>query len=208
MTPRQIGQAYDSLTHLWESPDFNLTNGMAQHHQAYAFLDNANRQFPSRALDIGCGCTNRVIDWLASQFDCVEGLDVSLNMLTLAQQKRPDIAFHHADFLTWATPHQYDFISCWDAFWHIPLEQQSQALLKMLSLLAPHGVCIFSFGGVDAPDRHTNSYMGVEMAYSSLGLDGYVSAVQQAGCIQQWLEFDQQGEKHCFMIAQKSCVPK
>lgn len=198
MTPKQIGQAYDQITHLWESDEFDRSNGIAQHQHALSFAANYHR-----ALDIGCGCTNRIIDLLSADFDTVEGLDISANMLDIARAKRPDILFHHADFLQWQSPHHYDFMSCWDALWHIPLADQPKALTKILDLLAPGGVCIFSFGGLEEPDSHSNNYMGVTMAYATLGIKGYRRIISECRCIEQTLEFDQNGEKHCFMVIQK-----
>jgi predicted TPR repeat methyltransferase len=199
MTPKAIGQAYDQITHLWESDAFDRSNGIAQHKQAIAFSTSQQR-----ALDIGCGCTNRIIALLDTRFDHVEGLDISAKMLAIAKQKHPHITFHHADFCQWQTTTRYDFISCWDAFWHIPLAEQAQALTKMLALLAPNGVCIFSFGGLDEPDAHVNDYMGVGMAYATLGVAGYRDVVQASDCTVQTETFDQTGEKHCFMIVQKN----
>ncbi|MBE1286419.1 MAG: methyltransferase domain-containing protein [Alteromonadaceae bacterium] len=198
MTPKQIGQAYDKITHLWESDEFDLSNGIAQHQHALSFAANYHR-----ALDAGCGCTNRIINLLSAHFEFVEGLDISAKMLDIARAKRPDITFHHVDFLQWRTAYQYDFISCWDAFWHIPLADQTEALTKILDLLAPGGVCIFSFGGLEEPDSHNNDYMGVEMAYATLGIKGYRRIISECRCIEQTLEFDQNGEKYCYMIIQK-----
>jgi trans-aconitate methyltransferase len=198
MTPKQIGQAYDQITHLWESDEFDLSNGIAQHQHALSFVTSHHR-----ALDIGCGCTNRIINLLSPDFAIVEGVDVSIEMLNLARAKHPNVPFHHADFLAWQTPHQYDFISCWDAFWHIPLANQAKALNKMLSLLAPNGVCIFSFGGLEEADTHSNDYMGVEMAYATLGINGYRSAVSQMGAVERYLVLDKDGQKHCYMIVQR-----
>ena len=198
MTPKQIGQAYDQITHLWESDEFDWSNGIAQHQHALSFVISNHR-----ALDIGCGCTNRIINLLSHQFEHVEGIDISNQMLSIARAKRPDITFHHVDFVQWQSPHHYDFISCWDAFWHIPLADQPEALTKMLDLLAPGGVCIFSFGGLEEPDSHSNNYMGVTMAYATLGIKGYRRIISECRCIEQTLEFDQNGEKHCFMVIQK-----
>jgi hypothetical protein len=72
----------------------------------------------------------------------------------------------------------------------------------MLNLLTPNGVCIFSFGGIDAPDAHIDDYMGVDMAYASLGIQGYRDAVKAAGCLIHTVPFDQSGNAHCYMIVQ------
>ena len=92
MHPKDVAKAYDQITKLWESSDFNLQNGIEQHKRAIAFTKTRGR-----ALDVGCGCTGRFIDLLLSEKFTPEGVDFSEKMITLAREKHPRIAFHHAD---------------------------------------------------------------------------------------------------------------
>ena len=62
MEPTKIGEAYDQITHLWESDKFNRENGIAEHKRAISFV-----QYKGKALDVGCGCTGRFIDLLLDQ---------------------------------------------------------------------------------------------------------------------------------------------
>lgn len=39
MNPQEIGKAYDKITHLWESVDFNKKNGIEQHKRALKFVE-------------------------------------------------------------------------------------------------------------------------------------------------------------------------
>ncbi len=80
MKPQQIGQAYNQITHLWESERFNMNNGIEQHKKAIAFVDARGK-----ALDIGCGCTGRFIELLSHEGFTPTGLDVSTEMLKIAQ---------------------------------------------------------------------------------------------------------------------------
>lgn len=38
MNPSDIGEAYNQITHLWESENFNRLNGIEQHERAIAFV--------------------------------------------------------------------------------------------------------------------------------------------------------------------------
>ncbi len=198
MSPEDIGKAYDSITHLWQSKDFNLENGIAQHKRALAFLKNKGE-----ALDIGCGCTGRFIDLLQKAGLKVEGVDVSKKMLELAKEKHPEVTFHHQDICQWGIPKQYDFITAWDSLWHIPLSKQKIVVAKMVKALKPEGIIIFSFGGIDEENEHTDDYMGPKVYYSSLGTNGFLQAFVDNGCIIKHMEFDQKEGDHAYLIAQK-----
>jgi hypothetical protein len=47
----------------------------------------------------------------------------------------------------------YDFISAWDCRWHLPLDRQAGVLTKRCHALAPGGILIFTFGGLEAPEE-------------------------------------------------------
>jgi len=199
MTPVEIGQSYDSLTHLWESEAFDRSNGIAQHQKAIAFAPNRGH-----ALDIGCGCTGRLIDLLLNNGFEPEGIDVSEQMIELAKQKHPHLQFHHQDICEWLLPKQYDFITAWDSLWHIPLAQQTKVLTKIVHGLSKNGVLVFSFGGTTAPNEHKDTFMGPAVYYSSLGTNGFLSLLINLGCVCKHLEYDQTPELHAYLIAQKT----
>lgn len=198
MKPAEIGQAYNQITELWMREEFNRDNGIAAHKRAIAFVDT-----PTAALDVGCGCTGRFIDLLVSAGFSPEGVDVSDKMLALAKQRHPDICFHHKDICQWTLPQQYSLITAWDSIWHIPLDQQRPVISKLAKGLLPGGVLIFSFGGTDAPSEHCDDFMGPQVCYSTLGVNGFVSLLIELGCECRHLEFDQHPELHSYLIVQK-----
>ncbi|MGP5326202.1 class I SAM-dependent methyltransferase [Vreelandella titanicae] len=198
MTPTDIGSAYDQITHLWESEKFNLANGVEAHKRALSFVKGRGK-----ALDIGCGCTGRFIDFLQQEDFTPEGVDISDEMLRLAKQKHPDVTFHHQDICQWQPLEKYDFITAWDSIWHIPLVQQESVMTKLIGSLNKGGVLIFSFGGTDEPGEHTDSFMGPEVYYSTLGTNGFVSLLMKLGAVCRHLEYDQHPELHTYLIVQK-----
>ncbi|WP_117234814.1 class I SAM-dependent methyltransferase [Vibrio maerlii] len=199
MTPSEIGKAYDQITHLWSSGNFNMNNGIAAHNKALEFVQNG-----TRALDIGCGCTGRFIDLLRAQGFLPTGLDVSFKKLELAKQRHPNVDFVHSDICSYPLSTQYDFITAWDSIWHIPLKQQKSVITKIVESLNPGGVFIFSFGGTDEPGEHIDDFMGVNVYYSSLGTNGFVQLLISLGCQIKHLEYDQHPELHTYLIVQKS----
>lgn len=201
MTPVEIGQSYDQIADLWVRDDFDRTHGIAQHNRALAFLPP---EHGTRALDIGCGSSTRILELLLSQGFEIEGLDISRRMLELARQQHPEVEFHQADISDWTFPHPYDVISAWDSLWHLPLDRQKPVLQKILAHLTPGGVFITTTAGLDAPEEMTNAYMGPNVYYSTLGIPNLLRLLTASGCICRHLEYDQFPELHLVLIAQKA----
>lgn len=198
MTPDEIAKSYDQIADLWNNDEFQRSNGIAQHERAVAFSKNRRN-----ALDIGCGSSGRIIDLLVEHGFTVEGLDLSEKMLELAKKRHPDTTFHYADITSWEFTEKYDFISAWDSIWHLPLADQETVLTKILQGLTSGGVCIFTTGGLDAPEEKTDSAMGPPMYYSVLGIPKMLQVIDENHCICRHLEYDQYPELHLYIIAQR-----
>ncbi len=199
MKPSEIAKAYDQITHLWESEDFNRENGMEAHKRAIAFVKNRGA-----ALDVGCGCTGRFIDLLLEHNFVPEGVDISEEMIVLARKNHPEITFYQQDICEWHLPQKYDFITAWDSIWHIPLAQQESVLKKLVTSLNKNGVLIFSCGGTEEAGEHRDDFMGPEVYYSSLGIDGFLSLFLSLDCSCRHIEYDQYPELHTYFIVQKN----
>lgn len=198
MNPKETGKAYDQITHLWTRENFDGSNGIDQHKRALSFVKNKGR-----ALDVGCGCTGRIIDLLLSEGFRPEGIDVSEEMIRLARLRHPQVVFHHQDICEWHLEGKYDFITAWDSIWHIPIAQQKPVLAKLVSNLNFGGVLIFTFGGTEQQSEHTDDAMGPKVYYSTLGTNGFLSLLIELGCICRHLEYDQGPELHAYLIVQK-----
>ena len=198
MKPAEIGKAYNQITHRWESEGFNKENGIEQHERAVAFVKNRGH-----ALDVGCGCTGRLIELLLHKGFKPEGVDISSEMIKLAKKGHPEIAFYQKDICEWELPQKYDFITAWDSIWHIPLSQQERVLTKLISALNSNGVLIFSCGGTDDPGDHKDDTMGPEVYYSTLGVSGFLKLLISLDCICRHFEYDQYPELHTYFIVQK-----
>ncbi|MFC6440233.1 trans-aconitate 2-methyltransferase [Bowmanella sp. JS7-9] len=198
MTPVQIGQAYDQITHLWLRDDFDRSNGISAHQQALNSVTQGKT-----ALDIGCGCNGRLISLVQSHgFEC-HGIDVSAEMIRLSRAALPDVSFFHQDVLIWQPPRTYDFISAWDSLWHMSPIQQTQLINNMSHWLNPGGVLIFSFGGLEHPDEHRNAAMGPQLYYATLGITGYLSVLAANKLNLVFLQRPIAPDTHCYLIATK-----
>ena len=199
MTPQQTAKNYDQLASHWNSDKFHRANGIAQHQRALRF---ASRK--EHAIDIGCGSSGRLIELLIAEGFEVEGLDISPEMLRLAQQRHPDVRFYLADICSWDIPKQYDFISAWDSIWHAPLADHEAILGKLCEGLSPGGILIFTSGGVDQPGDVTHPFLGQPLYHAALGIPRLLELVSQHGCICRHLEYDQYPELHLYLIIQKA----
>jgi SAM-dependent methyltransferase len=199
LTPSEIAESYDLLADQWNSDSFPKTNGIQQHERAIAFLKDKRH-----ALDAGCGSSGRFIDLFASHGFRSAGVDISTRMIELAQQRHPDVTFHHADIGQWQLPRKYDLISAWDSIWHLPLAEQAPVLSKLLHGLSVGGVCIFTMAGVDSATEKVDSYMGPKMYYSGIGIPATLELLTESGCACRHLEFDQYPELHLYVIAQRT----
>ncbi len=199
MEPIEVGKAYNQITDIWQSENFDLSNGIRQHKHALTFTKNRGR-----ALDIGCGCTGRFVDLLQKEGFNVAGLDVSDTMIKLARQRHPAVPFYNADICEYQLMEKYDFVTAWDSIWHIPLKEQKSVIKKIVKSLNPGGIFIFSFGGITKAGDHKNDFMGQTVYYSSLGTNGFLSLCMESGCHIRHLEFDQYPELHAFLIVEKA----
>lgn len=198
MNPIDTGKAYNQITHLWERDEFNRNNGIEEHDRAIAFVENRGH-----ALDVGCGCTGRIIDLLLENGFKPDGVDISDKMISLAKKRHPAINFHQKDICEWVLPKKYDFITAWDSIWHVPLAQQENVIAKLISSLSTNGVLIFSCGATDDQGEHKDDFMGPELYYSTLGINGFIKLIMSLGCTCRHFEYDQYPELHSYFIVQK-----
>jgi SAM-dependent methyltransferase len=201
MDPEVLGREYDKKASHWQEP-FLQTNGLAQFEKAIRFTKNRGP-----ALDIGCGSSGRFIDLLRKHGFVPEGLDVSREMIVLAERRHPEIQLYQADISKWDFPKKYDFISAWDSIWHLPLQLQEPVLQKICDGLTDDGIIIFTTGGLDDPHEKSDSSMGIDVSYSVLGIRKTLELLDRFGCVCRHLEYDQYPEKHLYIIAQKRSTP-
>lgn len=95
-----------------------------------------------RLLDVACG-TGKHLPYLRPDFD-VEGLDLSPQLLRIARERLPDVAFHQADMGEFDLGQRFDVITClFSAIGYaVTPERLRQALGAMARHLAPGGVLV------------------------------------------------------------------
>ena len=63
-----------------------------------------------RLLDVACG-TGKHLEFLKEAYE-VEGLDLSLELLEIAQERAPDVLYHHADMMDFDLGREFNIVTC------------------------------------------------------------------------------------------------
>jgi ubiquinone/menaquinone biosynthesis C-methylase UbiE len=96
----------------------------------------------NRLLDVACGTGHHIL-YLAEYFE-TEGLDLSKEMLMIARQRTPDIAYHHADMIDFNLHRNYDIVTClYSSIGYVKtMDNLKKALTCMADHLMPGGVLL------------------------------------------------------------------
>ncbi len=199
MHPDDTAIRYDRIAEWWQTQHQNSLYGVAQLERAIKFV--ADKQF---AIDIGCGSSGRFIQVLSKHGFQVEGLDISREMIDLAQQLHPDVTFYQENICCWTPPKLYSLITAWDSTFHLPLEMQEPVTQKLCNALEPGGVLMFTCGGGYRPGEVAGAFQGQNFEYSTLGINAFLKILDEQSCTCLHLEYDQYPEKHVYIIAQKT----
>lgn len=198
MHPDDIAARYDCIAKWWQTQHQNSLYGIAQLERAIKFTPRKQL-----ALDIGCGSSGRFVKVLSEQGFQVEGLDISQEMIDLAQQLHPDITFYRTDICCWNPPKLYSLIVAWDSTFHLPLDRQEPVMKKLCHALEPDGVLMFSCGGGYRQSEVSGTFQGQDFEYSTLGVNAFLKILTEHQCTCLHLEYDQYPENHVYIIAQK-----
>lgn len=199
MKPSILGSKYDKIAQWWDEQHKQSEYGLAQMQRALQFVDSGGQ-----ALDIGCGSGGRFVRLLDSHGFSVTGIDVSVEMISIAKVNHLDHIFTQADICEFEVSHNYEFILAWDSIFHLPLSQQQPVLEKICNMLAPNGVLIYTFG--DAKGEHESSWREDIFYYSSIGIEANLQILLQNGVKPLHLELDQYPERHVCIIAQRQAT--
>lgn len=196
MEPQVLGTKYDKIAAWWNERHFDSGYGLRQVEKALSYATGVNH-----ALDVGCGAGGRFIRILQNKGFKLTGLDVSAEMIKLAQHNHPQESFLVQDICSFESKQTYDFILAWDSLFHLPLDSQQPVLSKLCKLLSPGGTLIYTFG--DDEGESKDQWHGDTFEYSSIGIKNNLKLLAENGVTCKHLELDQFPEKHVYIIATK-----
>ncbi len=196
MQPSALGEKYDKIANWWHERHFDSDYGVKQFKNSLRFISSN-----SNALDVGCGSGGRFIHILKAKGFNVMGIDVSKEMIKLAQENHPEEQFSLQDICSWQTNEKFDFIYAWDSIFHLPLVMQKPVLNKLCSLLNQGGVLFYTFG--NSVGESTGEWLGDVFYYSSIGINDNLQLLIDNGLSVLHLELDQYPERHTCVVAKK-----
>lgn len=140
MNKKDVIAFFDHLAPQWDA------DVIRHDHIIDQILDNAGVTAGKRVLDVACGTGVLIPDYLKRNVASVTGVDISAEMVKIAQEKFPqeNVTILCADVEEAPLEPVYDCIMVYNAFPHFPEPMQ---LIRTLSgLLAPGGTLTVAHG--------------------------------------------------------------
>ena len=205
MSPDEIRKKYDAIADLYQQARSN-TIGLNHVDKLFSFMPRQLSPLnPPSVLDIGCGTGIPLTRHLVSCGARVTGLDISAKMLEKARQEIPEATFIRSDITSCMMSGRFDGILAWDSLFHIPLEGQINTLKKVIGLLHPDGVALFTTGGQHG--ELVSEMFGQRFYYSSLSKRQYEDLLAEENCQVLYNEIDDpSGHGHRVICCKKMGV--
>lgn len=145
-------------------------------------LDNANVREGKDVLDVACGTGVLIPDYLARNVKSVTGIDISQEMVNIAQSKFPQehVRILCGDAETAEYPHPFDCIVVYNAFPHFP---NPEHLVKVLASHLKQGGTLTVAHGMSRA-QIDNCHAGSASKVSN----GLMSEEELAGIFEKYLE--------------------
>jgi len=111
-----------------------------------------------QTADIGCG-SGREVAWLAAHEYPAIGYDASEGLLAEARRHHPRCDFRIAQLpaLTGIAPATFDNVLCETVIMHLPADEITQAVQRLLDILKPEGVLYLSWRVTRGSDQRDDS---------------------------------------------------
>jgi cyclopropane fatty-acyl-phospholipid synthase-like methyltransferase len=155
-------------------------------------------------LDVGCGAGRPIDEFLVKRGLAVNGIDISPQMIALAQKNVPQ-AFYETKDMTKLQEGEYcvDGIVSLYAIFHTDRKNHGEILKKFASFMPNGGALLITMGAEDWEGSEEN-FHGAEMFWSHYGAEKNKELVIKAGFEIILNEIDTAGgEKHQVIVAKK-----
>lgn len=121
---------------------YSWKNYASETEKIHALIKKHKRSSGNALLDVGCG-TGAHIAYL-KKFYAAEGLDLDEQLLEVARQRHPDVAFHHGDMADFNLNRAYDVIvSLFSAIGYVKtVARLNQTMQTLARHLTPGGMIL------------------------------------------------------------------
>ncbi len=158
----------------------------------------------SCVIDVGCGCGEPLMAYLAARGLRVTGLDGSARMLDLARLAVPTAAFVLGDMRTANPGGPFDAVLAWDSVFHLPRCDHASMFTRFRSWLRPGGRLLLSLGGEggDGDEGFTSEMHGETFFYSGHEPLEALRLLEGAGFrVEHWEVDDSSSRGHIAVLA-------
>ena len=157
----------------------------------------------AHVLDLGCGAGEPIAAWLMERGYRVTGLDFSLAMLALAQQRWPGGDWRVGDMRKLDLPERFDGIIGWNSFFHLTPDEQRACLPRLAAHLTPGGMLMLTVG---TSEGEVTGTVGDEQVYhASLSPAEYASLLEANGMqLCAYVATDKTCNDHSVLLAQRN----
>jgi len=130
----EMAQYYDRI--------YSFKDYAAETEKLIGWIETHCQSTGTRLLDVACG-TGRHLEHLSKSFDA-EGLDLSSELLELAQERNPGMTFHCDDMRTFDLSSCYDVVTCLFSSigYMTTIEDLGKAVVNMARHLVTGGVLL------------------------------------------------------------------
>ena len=148
------------------------------------FVNEVAKRPASKVLDAGCGA-GRMVTYLQSQSPSLDavGIDLSAEMVALAQSAHPAATFRQADLSDIQFPEgEFDGILAWYSIIHAEPDQLAEIVAEFARILRSEGLVLFGYQ-VGAGERQLNRLYGhdVELRAFLHRTDGVIATLANGG---------------------------
>ncbi len=170
------------------------------------YLEDLSKELTVGAniLDIGCGSGVPIDKFLLEKGYKVTGIDISEEMIKLAEINLPKGEYFVKDMAEIDFPSgSFDAVVSFYAIFHIPREEHLRLLKRLHRLLKINGYLLITMGS--SKWEGSEDFHGTKMFWSHYGREKNVEIVRQAGfkIINEVID-DSGGEKHLVIYAKRS----
>lgn len=122
-------------------------------------------------LDIGCGTGEPLARFFIEQGYQLTGVDASQNMIELCKKRFPDEKWILSDMRQIHLKQQFDLVIAWHSLFHLPHQDQRDALKLMAAHVKENGLLVFTSGPEYGEVWSDNG--GYDLYHASLSIEEY-----------------------------------
>ena len=135
----------------------------------------------ARVLDVGCGAGIPIAFTLSQRFEVI-GVDISKEMINLAEKNVPNAKFIHADVMSVDLPMAYfDGVVTFYTVFHLPREEHKELFRRIHRWLRPAGYLLATLTKENEEPYLEDDYFGINMYWSNYSLGEYEEMLTEIG---------------------------